>query len=187
MARHIMAVCVVCLLCAQRLHCQDHIGDMLVTQRTDIKLNARLAYGNLSPSSEITTDQRQLADEDDTQNYSTSPPYRRHKRHAGHEHEHDHSSPHTQVPQITEHFLQQLMQQQTLNASSFRSLLQKLGLQQLVSSNESVSYIRCKFQVLSLLILFYICSACQLSVWCIMCSRMISAILATTLRSIACC
>ncbi|XP_064544456.1 zinc transporter foi [Drosophila montana] len=137
MARHIMAVCVVCLLCAQRLHCQDHIGDMLVTQRTEMKLNARLAYGNLSPSSEITTDQRQLADEDDTQNYSTSPPYRRHKRHAGHEHEHDHSSPHKQLPQITEHFLQQLMQQHALNASTFRSLLQQLGLQQLVSSNDS--------------------------------------------------
>ncbi|XP_062136322.1 zinc transporter foi [Drosophila sulfurigaster albostrigata] len=135
MARHIMAVCVVCLLCAQRLHCQDHIEDLLATQRTEEQLNARLIYGTLNPSSEITTDQRQLADEDDTQNYSTSPPYRRHKRHAGHEHEHGQSAAHKHVPQITEYFLQQLMPQQVLNASSFQSLLQQLGLQQLINSN----------------------------------------------------
>lgn len=143
MARHIMAVCVVCLLCAQRLHCQDHdVVELLATQRTEMKLNARLANGNLSPSSEITTDQRQLADEDDTQNYSTSPPYRRHKRHASHEHEHahEHGSSQSHVPQITQYYLQQLMkQQEVFNASSLRSLMQQLGLQQLVSSNDSVS------------------------------------------------
>lgn len=137
MARHIMAVCVVCLLCAQRLHCQDHVADLLATQRTEEKLNAQV-YGYLSPSSERTTDQRQLADEDDTQNYSTSPPYRRHKRHAGHDHEHGASS-HTHVPQITQYYLEQLIQEHTLNASSFQSMLQQLGLQQLVSSNGSVS------------------------------------------------
>lgn len=131
-----MAVCVVCLLCAQRLHCQDHIAEMLATHRTEEKLNARLVYANLSPSNERTTDQRQLADEDDTQNYSTSPPYRRHKRHAGHDHEHG-ASPQKHVPQITQYFLQQIMQQQVLNASSFQSLLQQLGLHHLVSSNSS--------------------------------------------------
>ncbi|KAL7733285.1 hypothetical protein ACLKA6_004785 [Drosophila palustris] len=135
MARHIMAVCVVCLLCAQRLHCQDHIADLLATQRTEEKLNAQV-YGNLSPSSERTTDQRLLADEDDTQNYSTSPPYRRHKRHAGHDHDQG-ASERTHVPQITKYYLEQLTQEHKLNASSFQSMLQQLGLQQLVSSNGS--------------------------------------------------
>ncbi|XP_017861661.1 PREDICTED: zinc transporter foi [Drosophila arizonae] len=141
MARHIMAVCVVCLLCAQRLHCQDHDADKLwATQRTTISLNAHLANGNLSPSSEISTEQRQLADENDTQNYSTSPPYKRHKRHTGHDHEpeHEHGAPLKHVPQITQHYLQQLMQlQEALNASSLRTLMQQLGLQHLVSSNDS--------------------------------------------------
>lgn len=153
MARHIMAVCVVCLLCAQRLHCQDHDADKLwATQRTTISLNAHLANGNLSPSSEISTEQRQLADENDTQNYSTSPPFKRHKRHAGrdHEHEHEHGAPLKHVPQITQHYLQQLMQlQEALNASSLRTLMQQLGLQHLVSSNDSVSS----------------CNSCQLQVW----------------------
>lgn len=145
MARHIMAVCVVCLLCAQRLHCQDHDEDKLwATQRTTISLNAQLANGNLSPSSEISTEKRQLADENDTQNYSTSPPYKRHKRHAGHdheaEHEHEHGAPLKHVPQITQYYLQQLMQlQEGLNATSFLALMQQLGLQHLVSSNDSVS------------------------------------------------
>lgn len=138
MARHIMAVCVVCLLCAQRLHCQDHLEDLLVTQRTEEKLNASLVYGNLSPSSEGTTDLRQLADEDDTQNYSTSPPYRRQKRHAGHGDE-EHESLNKNVPQITNYFLQKLMQQSSLNASSLQTLFEQLGLQQLVSHNDSVS------------------------------------------------
>lgn len=143
MARHIMAVCVVCLLCAQRLHCQDHVEDLLMTQRTEEKLNARLVYGNLSPSSESTTDLRQLADEDDTQNYSTSPPYRRHKRHAGHGDDEGDSLHNKHVPQITNYFLQKLMQQPTLNASSLQTLMEQLGLQQLVRhSNDSVSVLR---------------------------------------------
>lgn len=140
MARHIMAVCVVCLLCAQRLHCQDHVEDLLTTRRTEEKLNGRLVYGNLSPSSESTTDLRQLADEDDTQNYSTSPPYRRHKRHAGHGDDEGDSLHNKNVPQITNYFLQKLMQQPTLNASSLQTILEQLGLQQLVRhSNDSVS------------------------------------------------
>lgn len=135
-----MAVCVVCLLCAQRLHCQDHVEDLLTTQRTEEKLNARLVHGNLSPSSERPTDLRQLADEDDTQNYSTSPPYRRHKRHAGHGDDDGDSLHNKHVPQITNYFLQKLMQQPTLNASSLQTLLEQLGLQHLVRhSNDNVS------------------------------------------------
>ncbi|EDW49704.1 GM11663 [Drosophila sechellia] len=53
MARHIMAVCVVCLLCAHRLHCQDHIESLLgpalvTTHNSQEQLNARV-YTNLSP------------------------------------------------------------------------------------------------------------------------------------------
>ncbi|XP_017844035.2 zinc transporter foi [Drosophila busckii] len=140
MARHIMAVCVVCLLCAQRLHCQDHLaGNMpLAAQRIDELLNARLLNGSPNPSSEAidTTelDQRLLADESDTLNYSTSPPFRRRKRHAGHDEHVTHN------PQLTDYYLQQLMQQQhMLSSSGFHALLQQLGLNQLLSKSNNNS------------------------------------------------
>lgn len=137
MARHIMAVCVVCLLCAHRLHCQDHIESLLgparvTTHNSQDQLNARV-YTNLSPSSE-TTDRRQqrsASGDDDTFNYSISPPSRREKRHAGHEHGPTSKS---RVPQITQYYLEKLMaQDELMNSSGFDGLLQQLSLHSLVS------------------------------------------------------
>ncbi|EDW33416.1 GL15505 [Drosophila persimilis] len=136
MARHIMAVCVVCLLCAHRLHCQDHVESLLAgatVMHSQEQLNARV-YTSLSssPSSE-TTDQRQQLAIDDTQNYSTSPPSRRDKRHA--EHGHGHSEP--PVPQITKYFLEKLMAQQgAMDSSGFNSFLQQINLHSMVASSE---------------------------------------------------
>ncbi|XP_002135070.1 zinc transporter foi [Drosophila pseudoobscura] len=136
MARHIMAVCVVCLLCAHRLHCQDHVESLLAgatVMHSQEQLNARV-YTSLSssPSSE-TTDQRQQLAIDDTQNYSTSPPSRRDKRHA--EHGHGHSEP--PVPQITKYFLDKLMAQQgAMDSSGFNSFLQQINLHSMVASSE---------------------------------------------------
>ncbi|XP_034658449.1 zinc transporter foi [Drosophila subobscura] len=138
MARHIMAVCVVCLLCAHRLHCQDHVESLLAgatVKHSEEQLNARVYTRLSSPSSE-TTDQRQQLAIDDTQNYSTSPPSRRNKRHAeehGHGHGHGHSEP--QVPQITRYFLDKLMaQQEAMDSSGFNSFLQQINLPSLVAS-----------------------------------------------------
>ncbi|KAH8240160.1 hypothetical protein KR032_011722 [Drosophila birchii] len=138
MARHIMAVCVVCLLCAHRLHCQDHLESLLgpamvMVHSEELPLNARV-YTNPSPSSE-TTDRRQqrsVAGDDDTPNYSTSPPSRRQKRHAGHDHGHGDSD--SRLPQITQYYLEKLMvQNKQMDSSSFEGLLQQLSLQSLVS------------------------------------------------------
>jgi len=131
-----MAVCVVCLLCAHRLHCQDHIesllGPALVMTHSQEQLNARV-YTNLSPSSE-TTDRRQqrsASGDDDTPNYSTSPPSRRQKRHADHGHSHSIES---RVPQITQYYLEKLMvQNELMNSSGFDGLLQQLSLHSLAS------------------------------------------------------
>nr|ABC86269.1 RE41071p [Drosophila melanogaster] len=137
MARHIMAVCVVCLLCAHRLHCQDHIESLLgparvTTHNSQDQLNARV-YTNLSPSSE-TTDRRQqrsASGDDDTFNYSISPPSRREKRHAGHEHG---PTSESRVPQITQYYLEKLMaQDELMNSSGFDGLLQQLSLHSLAS------------------------------------------------------
>ncbi|EDV50666.1 zinc transporter foi [Drosophila erecta] len=137
MARHIMAVCVVCLLCAHRLHCQDHIESLLgpalvTTHSSQEQLNARV-YTNLNPSSE-TTDRRQqrsASGDDDTSNYSISPPSRREKRHADHAHGHTSES---RVPQITQYYLEKLMAQDKLmNNSEFDGLLQQLSLHSLGS------------------------------------------------------
>ncbi|EDW93153.1 zinc transporter foi [Drosophila yakuba] len=140
MARHIMAVCVVCLLCAHRLHCQDHIesllgpGSLVTAQNSQEQLNARV-YTNLSPSSE-TTDRRQqrsASGDDDTSNYSISPPSRREKRHAGHGHDHT-SEFESRVPQITQYYLEKLMaRDELMNSSVFDGLLKQLSLNALVS------------------------------------------------------
>ncbi|EDX09724.1 zinc transporter foi [Drosophila simulans] len=137
MARHIMAVCVVCLLCAHRLHCQDHIESLLgpalvTTHNSQEQLNARV-YTNLSPSSETTErrQQRSASGDDDTINYSISPPSRREKRHAGHEHG---STSESRVPQITQYYLEKLMaQDELMNSSGFDGLLQQLSLHSLAS------------------------------------------------------
>ncbi|XP_022215508.2 zinc transporter foi [Drosophila obscura] len=137
MARHIMAVCVVCLLCAHRLHCQDHVESLLAgatVRHSQEQLNARVYTSLSSPSSE-TTDQRQQLAIDDTQNYSTSPPSRRDKRHAEHgpSHGHGHSEPH--VPQLTKYFLDKLMaEQEAMDSSGFNSFLQQINLPSMVSS-----------------------------------------------------
>ncbi|XP_017042574.1 zinc transporter foi [Drosophila ficusphila] len=136
MARHIMAVCVVCLLCAHRLHCQDHIESLLspalAMSQSQEQLNARV-YTNLSPSSE-TTDRRQqrsVSGDDDTPNYSTSPPSRRQKRHSGHDHGHSSES---RLPQITQYYLEKLMvQNELMNSSGFDGLLHQLSLHSLAS------------------------------------------------------
>lgn len=138
MARHIMAVCVVCLLCAHRLHCQDHVESLLgpalvMVHSEELPLNARV-YTNPSPSSE-TTDRRQqrsVAGDDDTPNYSTSPPSRRQKRHAGH----GDSDSGSRLPQITQYYLEKLMvQNKQMDSSGFEGLLQQLRLQSLVSGS----------------------------------------------------
>ncbi|XP_068142952.1 zinc transporter foi [Drosophila tropicalis] len=143
MARHIVAVCVVCLLCAHRLHCQDHFEDlfnngMIVHSSESLKdripsIRSSRSSSSSSPSSETTDERRQQLAGDDTQNYSTSPPSKRSKRHAGgHGDNADRD-----LPEITKHFLHQLMSQNAMNASSFHSLLQQLNLQSLASGSSS--------------------------------------------------
>lgn len=133
-----MAVCVVCLLCAHRLHCQDHIENLLgsVAYTSQELLNARV-YPNLqfNPSIE-TTDRRQqrsASGDDDTPNYSTSPPSRRQKRHAGHDHGH-HNAVDARVPQITQYYLEKLMgQKEAMPTSGFEEFLQELNLRDMPS------------------------------------------------------
>ncbi|XP_030385950.1 zinc transporter foi [Scaptodrosophila lebanonensis] len=139
MARHIMAVCVVCLLFADHLHCQqDHVGNIELIPAIGFneQLNASVYP---SPSNE-TTEQRQLGV--GTPNYSISPPYRRSKRHAGHEHGHE------RLPYITLHFLQELLRKGTDNATTesmrpkmkttaFQHLLEQLNLYRLVDGGDS--------------------------------------------------
>ncbi|KAH8301162.1 hypothetical protein KR018_004009 [Drosophila ironensis] len=139
MARHIMAVCVVCLLCAHRLHCQDHLENLIgsVAYTSQEQLNARV-YPNLqfSPSSE-TTDRRQqrsVSGDDDTPNYSTSPPSRRQRRHAGHDH--GHHSADSKVPQITQYYLEKLMvQSEAMDTRGLEGLLEQLNLHSLASGS----------------------------------------------------
>ncbi|XP_054734257.1 zinc transporter foi [Anastrepha obliqua] len=146
MARHIMAVCVVCLLCADRIPCQEHVANDYIAKRVDDpqphiqyqQLNSRvyerrdtLRYGDQS----ITRDGIDIATARKfTANNVHNKPHRR-KRHAGHSHDH---APLLHQPEITAEFLQHIFDEYgqeadgTLTVGEFQRILKKLGLNQLI-------------------------------------------------------
>ncbi|XP_028894977.1 zinc transporter foi [Zeugodacus cucurbitae] len=153
MARHIMAVCVVCLLCADRIPCQEHVINDYVANAAAAtayppphfeyqQLNARVherrdaARFGVDP---LTGGAHNRADELDietTSNNVHNKPHRR-KRHAGHAHGEE-TSHVVQRPEITAEFLQRIFVEYghkadgTLTVEEFQRILKKLGLNQLI-------------------------------------------------------
>lgn len=161
MARHIMAVCVVCLLCADHLPCQQHVETLFPAQQIlnpeYTPLNA-VVYNthDLSPSSALSSKAHTT---ETTVAYATSSSdnrrRRRTKRHSanGHDHGHDHNDGDVSTrPEITEAFLERIFKEfgsdnDTINIQDFQRILKKLGLHQPemlhkhdnINDNETVS------------------------------------------------
>lgn len=162
MARHIMAVCVVCLLCADHLPCQQHVETLLSSgvglATSDgvwehSPLNAIVYNRDGTVSSAKPTN---AAADGSTISYVTTNSddrrRRRRKRHADHGHNHASSdttdSP--KRPEITEAFVKRIFNEygtgDTINVQDFQRMLEKIGLHELLpqtlhnnDDNETVS------------------------------------------------
>ncbi|XP_067646766.1 zinc transporter foi isoform X2 [Eurosta solidaginis] len=159
MARHIMAVCVVCLLCADRIPCQEHIVNDYLTnansQQSQLEyqhLNAKVyERRDTSPSnaasfgSEATIHGTNF-DSTETQILPASKAHKspnRRKRHAGHAHSDDEEVTMSHTPEITADFLQRIFDEYghekdgVLTVDEFQRILKQLGLNQLVERKKS--------------------------------------------------
>lgn len=134
--RHLMAVCVVCLLCAEHMPCKEHV----LTQNENIG-NVFNSLQNL-PAEDVGA-LTKLADlpgiylydkrKDKTKEDSA---LLRTKRHADHQHETHH---HEETPEVTKIYIQKLFSRfsnqntKTMNVEQFEKMMLELDLQNLAS------------------------------------------------------
>lgn len=133
--RHLMAVCVVCLLCAEHMPCKEHV---LVPSKNINSLDSSLQI--LSPSDDV----GMLAKADTAGTYlydkrkdkTKGEISIRQKRHADHEHhEHHH---HEETPEVTKVYIKKLFSRfsnrntNTMNVEEFENMMMHLDLKNLV-------------------------------------------------------
>lgn len=120
-----MAVCVVCLLCADHVPCKEHLGS------SDIELQSE----NIYPTSSYGYYDQYVDTNALPESYDTAKSRRKSRRHANHEHndhqQHEHPYLHSQ-PEITNNFLKKIFNEYgeedgTMNLSGLQKMLQKLG------------------------------------------------------------
>lgn len=138
MARHIMAVCVVCLLCADHLPCQQHVETLFPAQTEYTQLNA-VVYNTNELSSSLSPKPQST---ETTVAYATSSSdnrrrRRRTKRHSNGHGGGDHGSDLHTRPEITEAFLKRIFNEfgsvnDTIHVEDFQRMLHKLGLHELL-------------------------------------------------------
>lgn len=152
-----MAVCVVCLLCAEHLPCEEHIESV----SSNLRLNAKVFHGSsdINNYRKITNDLSNF-DFKSNENQFINNEYdkarrrrknihsktdSRSKRHAGVHHAAGHTIDSVHKPEITDDFVGRIFQEYgqedgTINMSQFEKMLKKLGLYKMVeekASNES--------------------------------------------------
>lgn len=141
MARHIMAVCVVCLLCADHLPCQQHVESLFPASSFNTansgQFNA-VVYSAHGLSSSINS-KAQTKETTDTYASSSSDNRRRRrtKRHSG---DHSHDANHSR-PEITEAFVKRIFHEyagakDTIHVQDFQRMLSNLGLHQLLPQQQ---------------------------------------------------
>lgn len=120
-----MAVCVVCLLCADHIPCKEHLGS------PDLQLQKE----NIYPTSSYGYYDQYVDSNSLLESYDTAKSRRKSRRHANHEHndhqQHEHPYLHSQ-PEITNNFLKKIFTEYgeedgTMNLSGLQKMLQKLG------------------------------------------------------------
>ncbi|KAM7355145.1 solute carrier family 39 fear-of-intimacy isoform 1-T4 [Cochliomyia hominivorax] len=144
MARHIMAVCVVCLLCADHLPCQQHVETFFPAQTLNpeyTSLNA-VVYNSRDYSSTVSS--KSQATETTVAYATSSSDNRRRRRTKRHSAEHGHESVAHEKPAITETFLRKLFHEfgsdnETINVQDFKRILKKLGLHQLLHKHDNIN------------------------------------------------
>lgn len=141
--RHLMAVCVVCLLCAEHLPCKEHV----LTPSSNIK-NLVNNVQSVSPAADIRIPTRTADDpriylydkrKDKTKDADGVAITRR-KRHAEHELHH-----HTETPEATKIYIKKLFSQysnrnhNSMNVDEFEQMAKQLGLQNMLTDSLKTS------------------------------------------------
>lgn len=154
MARHLMAVCVVCLLCADHLPCKEHI------ENTDLYTNQQQPNTFLLKTDEINLMEKNSFDDrlystisDDSVIYDKRKEKRknneeiinllnRSKRHSDHHHHDDNDDDkNMEINKNSKIFLEKLFKQfgdsekLTMNINGFENLLKHLNLYSLITNN----------------------------------------------------
>ena len=144
--RHLMAVCVVCLLCAEHMPCKEHV--LIPSKNVSEIVNSLQSLpseevGVLTKTADIPGiylyDKRKDKTKEDSE-------IRRAKRHADHLHETHH---HEETPEVTKIYIQKLFNRfsnentNTMNAEQFEKMILELDLKNLASeqivSNENTT------------------------------------------------
>lgn len=133
MARHFMAVCVVCLLCADHLPCKEHFLSAAkdeINNNDEVRISGSahvLNANNPINQNEFVYDKRK----------DKTKALLRFKRHADHGDEHSEHEMHEDIKQI---FLQKLFDEfankssKTMNVNGFEQMLQRLNLYHLITN-----------------------------------------------------
>lgn len=134
--RHLMAVCVVCLLCAEHLPCKEHVS--LPSQNINSISNSQRGIapspsdpGALTKAADIPGIYLYDKRKDKTKS--------RQKRHADHHHEASQHHHHTETPEVTKAYIQKLFEtfsnnSQTMNVDDFERMMLQLKLTNLAPS-----------------------------------------------------
>lgn len=145
MARHLMAVCVVCLLCADHLPCKEHIlaSDNLPSLK---HINAIIGSEKTEPripGSDITgtymydkrKDKTKSDDDEDVEKSLI-----RTRRHADHSTEHEHHPHHHEIAKVTKTYVELIFERfgnsttNTMNLQDFDKMLHELNLTHLITN-----------------------------------------------------
>lgn len=145
-----MAVCVVCLLCAEHLPCKEHVA--LPSE------NINSVVENL-PNSPFINDVKRLTEIaeipgsylHDKRKFKTKDQLVvvRRKRHADHDHHLAHNHHHIETPEVTKLYIQKLFSQfsnrntNTMNLEEFEKMMMKIGLKNLLTEQPSTDNATC--------------------------------------------
>ena len=152
MARSIMAVCVVCLLCAHRVPCQQHFDSIIPAATVQNHTSALTPDSNYGSSDNGNSSnsfisgtmplnakvfQSNAASYPSYNNDATPSKHQRHKRHG------DHATHPPHRPQLTEEYIQRIFKEYgesdgTISMHSFRSILRQLGLFKMIPNQETI-------------------------------------------------
>lgn len=132
--RHLMAVCVVCLLCAEHLPCKEHVS--LPSQNINSLSNSQ--RGIVPSSSEVAAPSQAgdipgiyLYDKRKDKIKNREKRHSDHSSHGASQHHH-----HTETPEVTKSYIQKLFEtfssNQTMNVDDFERMMMQLKLTNLV-------------------------------------------------------
>ena len=136
--RQLMAVCVVCLLCADHLPCTEHVS--MPSQNANSISNSQRDLLPPTSNPEALPQFADIADIADIYLYDKrkDKTISRQKRHASHHHEASEHHHHTETPEVTKNYIRKLFtifsNNESMNVDGFERMMLQLKLTNLLPS-----------------------------------------------------